>query len=169
MMPASEGYISRVRLIASLSRLPVTLLSLACTFSSPAPRSADEPLAVELAAAQHMLVRRASGGITLDSLFARSVDAPGQPNAGRRSSARTLALARDLSARISSDRAQPGVYLLLSEPVVRGNAAEITITAVWSSGERGGGGPAGYETRALVLTREHGVWRVVRHVQLGIS
>jgi len=126
-------------------------------------------LAVELAAARHMRETYRSDSLTLDPFFARPVDAPGHPNAGRRDSARTAALASELGAHVASDRTRPGVYLLLSAPAVRGDTAEVTVTAAWWELAGSRHGRSGYETRALVLARQNGAWRVVRERQLGIT
>ena len=141
------------------------LLLIACTDAVPQVPGADERLALELAAARHMRARYPGDPLALDPAFQEPDHAPGWPTAGQRDSARTAALARALDARVTSDRAGGGVYLLLSEPVIRGDTATITITVAWSGAGRRGG----YETQALTLVRERGAWRVVRSVQLGIT
>ncbi|MEJ7809993.1 MAG: hypothetical protein WKG32_06180 [Gemmatimonadaceae bacterium] len=153
--------------LAGLGAAAIASVLLACadTNTVPQPAGADEQLVTELAAARHMRETYPGQPLALDPAFQRPVDAPGWPSAGRRDSARTAALARELGARITSDRAGGGIYLLLSEPVVRGDTAAVTVTAAWSGDPR----RSGYETRALTLVRERGAWRVVGYSQLGIS
>lgn len=159
------------RALRSIVRLLAAWLGAACAAQAPAP-AGDLPvdeLAVELAAARHMRETYRSDTLTLDPSFARPVDAPGHPNAGRRDSVRTAALARALGARVASDRTRPGVYLLLSAPDVRADTAAVTVTAVWSELAGSPHGRSGYETRALVLARQNRAWRVIRERQLGIT
>ena len=116
-----------------------------------------------------MLASYPSDVVTLDPRLAVRESAPGVPNAGRRDSTHTAALARELNARVSTELARPGVHLLLSAPLIRADTAELSITAAWSGSGGRARGQGGYETRGLVLVRTQGIWRVARFRQLGIS
>jgi hypothetical protein len=158
--------------LAATSMLPTRAVAwlaaagaIACAAApQPAPGSAT----IELAAARSMLASYPSDAVTLDPRLAVAESAPGVPSTERRDGAQTATLARELGARVATDRTGAGTYLILSAPVVRGDSAELTITAAWSRRD-GGVVSGGYETRGLVLARTQGSWRVVRFQQLGIS
>ena len=176
MPPCSESLI----LVAPFR--PRALLTFAAgaglVIGSAAPADAQPAtgaeLAVEVAAARHMLARSPGHGfrlrdVTLDPAFADSISAPGSPGRARRDSARTAALAAAVDARAAAARDSSSVHVLLSEPIVRGDTAAITATIRWPEGSRSRRGLFGYETVALTLALERGAWRVVRERQLGIS
>lgn len=151
--------------------LPLLALALlACVTTGRAPADAGDTLAIETAAVRHMLEDHpaARHGITLDASLAGADAAPGWPTAGVRDSVRTVALARALAARVVPKPVEGrGVHLVLSEPMVRGDSAWVTVTLAW----HGDGSPrsAGYETRAYVIVRTDGRWQVRRQTQLGIT
>lgn len=153
-------------------RLPVTfilvVLGVLATWTGGAgaqPRSGPDTLAVEIAAARHMHAQHPRTPLTLDAALQRPDATPGTASAGLRDSARTVALAGAIGARVVNGPTGEGVYLVLSDPVVHGDTATVTITASWPAGSRG----RGYETRQLCLARVDGAWRVVRTRQLGTS
>lgn len=148
-------------------------LALACAARAGAQSGTGAELAVEVAAARHMLARSSSHGfrlrdVTLNPAYADSISAPGGPRRARRDSVRTAELAAAIGARVAVARDSSGVHVLLSEPMVRGDTAAVTVTISWPNSRRGRG-IVGYETVALTLAREHGAWHVVRERQLGIT
>ena len=158
--------------------LPCALLAVGLLACAPRPsespqlpvRSVD-PLTVEVAAARHLLERYADLEIEIQPAFTDAVSSPGSPGPTLRDSARTVAIASALGARVAErsrgrSRAHKTAEVLLSEPHVRGDTATITGTIWWHRDARPRSG-SGYETSALTLLCENDRWRVVRVEVLG--
>ena len=158
--------------------LPFALLAvglLACAHrpseSPQSPVRSVDPLTVEVAAARHLLKPYADLEIEIQPAFTDAFSSPGSPGPTLRDSARTIAIASALGARVAErprdrSRADKTAEVLLSEPHVRGDTATITGTIGWYRDATPRSG-SGYETSALTLARENDHWRVVRVEVLG--
>lgn len=122
--------------------------------------------AIERAAARHLLARHPSWSVHLDAAFAEPRTAPGVRSSVARPQHRTLLLADSLRAIVSSQRAETTVHLMLSDPVVRGDTATVSVTVDYlrPHGRRRGF----YETIEVVLARTANGWHVIGETQLGI-
>lgn len=131
------------------------------------PRATDrDSLAVEVAAARHLITRYAGRRVHLDSMYA----VPGAAPAARTSRVRPVQRSRDLVDSLQavvSDVREPGAMNVhLSEPEITDGHASVTVTV----GFRDPGRRSGfYETVRVILERRDGAWRVIGEEQLGIS
>jgi hypothetical protein len=131
-------------------------------------------LAVELAAARHLLTEYPDLEVLLHPAFADSVSAPGSPGLVHRDRTRSTALARALDGtverfRASREHMRGTVMLVLSEPAIEMDTARVTGTVAWYRDDEPRIG-SGYRTDRLTMTRDdRGRWRVVRIENLGIT
>ncbi len=123
--------------------------------------------AAEIVAARYVLEHHVSVAIYIDSAFARAEDAPGGATSAFRGIARMRRLVTAFGADATSSDPGNGVYLVLSDPVLRGDSADVTITVWYPTGSSKL--RRGYETLALTLVHDTRGWTVRRKVQLGIS
>jgi hypothetical protein len=131
----------------------------------------SDSLAVEVAAARHLLEPYADLAIEIQPAFGDSIAAPGSPGPTLRDAARTAAIARTLAARVAERPrgqrvADQTAEVLLSAPQFRGDTATITGTIGWYRDATPRSG-SGYETVALTLLRDGARWRVIRVNELG--
>lgn len=142
-------------------------LAIAAVAAMPLPaQSAADLLAIELAAAKRALSNGnvARNMIVVDSMFATRA-APGAPTATRRPSARTDALSEALTRPGAYRRPYGATLLLISEPLLRGDEAEVVTTTL----QRAPSGRQEYRTLAITLRREGKEWVVVGAKVLGAS
>jgi hypothetical protein len=169
----------RVSAFAALAIAVLLSAEGACASRSVAAPSAvatgsAHALAVELAAARHLLTDYADLQVVIHPMFADSFSSPGYPGPARRDEARTAALARALAGTVYAEpNSSRGVVkgtarLILSEPVVRTDTAWVTGTILWYRDDQPRWG-RGYRTDRFTLTREVTGWRVLRTDVLGIT
>lgn len=148
------------------TRALIGLLTLLPGFvSAQAP---SDIAAIELAAARHLLARHPSWTIHLDSMFAQAGTAPAVPTTERRPADRTRALADSLGAFVRTELTERTILLQLSDPLVRGSSARVSVTVGYLQaydGRRRGF----YETVDVIFERDGKGWRVVGEAQLGIT
>jgi hypothetical protein len=131
-------------------------------------------LAVELAAARHLLTEYADLEVMLHPAFGDSISAPGTPGLIHRDPSRSTALARALGGTVegrrdSREKMKGTAMLVLSEPAMRIDTARVTGTVTWYRDDQRRIG-SGYRTDRLTITRDAaGIWRVVRVESLGIT
>jgi hypothetical protein len=155
----------------------VGLLAGACApHSAPsvaAPESVDL-LAVEIAAARHLVADDKGLRLMVHPAFSDSFSAPGRPGPVRREELRTAALAHALGAQVYSkptDSREPvkgSAELVLSQPIGRSDTVRITGTFTWYNDDRPRVG-RGYRTVQMTLARLGGEWRVIQSDLLGIT
>ncbi len=170
----------------------ITLLALfalattAASTAQPAQQSVNDLSAIELAASRAMLesdpliatAAARPGPIVISPAFAVHGTAPGVTSQALRPAARGQTLARSLQARVapfSEVRKRclqcpltgADLFLHLSNPLVTGASATVTITAVFNTGNIHL--PTAYETVEFRLERRAGMWVVTGRKQLGIS
>jgi hypothetical protein len=155
----------------------VAILSSACAQQSSPSRATPEStdfLAVEIAAARHLIDQDNDLRLVVHPAFSDSFSAPGRPGPTARDESRTAALARALGAQVATeaDAAREPVKgfakLVLSQPIARSDTVRITGTFSWYSDDRPRVG-SGYRTVQMTLARRGGEWRVVQSEVLGIT
>jgi len=155
----------------------VALLTGACAPHSAPSVTASEPLdllAVELAAARHLVADDNDLRLVVHPAFSDSFSAPGRPGPVRRDDSRTAALAHALGAQVYAEPinapklAKGSAELILSEPVGRSDTVRITGTFGWYSDDRPRVG-RGYRTVQMTLVRVGAEWRVTHSELLGIT
>lgn len=122
--------------------------------------------AVELAAARHLLDKHPDWAVHLDSAFAVAGTAPGV-RAGLRPPHRTLRLADSIPAVVTTQRTARTINLILSDPVISGHQATVSVTVsyMWGQGPRNGF----YETIEVHLAKQGNRWKVTGENSLGIT
>lgn len=155
----------------------VGLLTAACApHSAPsvaAPESLDL-LAVEIAAARHLVADNNDLRLVVHPAFSDSFSAPGRPGPVRREDSRTVALAHALGAQVytkpinAPELAKGSAELILSQPVGRSDTVRITGTFGWYRDDRPRVG-RGYRTVQMTLVRVGAEWRVIHGELLGIT
>lgn len=128
-------------------------------------QSPGDLLQIEIAAAQHAL----SGGniarnmIQVDPMFAGDRQAPGAPGGRARPAARTSAIQDAVTVPSTYRRPYGETLLLLSEPKVSGNTAEVTTTVYRMSQS----GRRTFVTLQVRLVKSGDGWRVEGVEKLG--
>lgn len=128
-------------------------------------QSPRDLLQIEIAAAQHAL----SGGniarnmIQVEPMYAGDREAPGSPGGRTRPPARTTAIQEAVTVPSTYRRPYGETLLLLSEPKVQGDAAEVTTT-VYRAAQSG---RRTFVTLQVRLTKTGDGWRVEGAERLG--
>ena len=122
--------------------------------------------AVELAAARHLLDRHPKWIIHLDSAFAAPGTAPGL-RAGLRPRDRTMRLADSVRAIVTTQRKAGTINLIVSDPVISGDRATVSVTVSYLHGP----GPRNgfYETVEVRLAKQGSEWKIIGETSLGIT
>ena len=162
-----------IRAKAGLCCLVVTALP-----GAALSQASEHASTVEVIGARAMLARAGipNKRVVVDQAFAKPDQAPGSPSAyvGLRASERNQAFVRDLKAAVggvelrdcSKCRVKDAdVVLALSDPVILGDSASLTVTAYWNRA----GDALDYETVRFDLRFSHGRWEIVKATQLGVS
>lgn len=143
------------------------MLLAAVTFGAGelAAQSAEDLLAIEIAAARHAVSDRniARNMIEVDGAFAAPEGAPGSPTGSMRPAARTRAIRDAVTVPSTYRRPYGESLLLMSEPAVRGDVAQVTTTLFRAT-------PAGrrmFETHRITLQRSGTGWSVSAVEKLG--
>jgi hypothetical protein len=140
-------------------------------------QSSDDTTAVATTAIKAMMDREDTPRkpIVVDPRIVRSEAAPGY-SVGRYHSQAVRSALTPLGARLATPAdtincpkcaaVESGVLLALSDPIVSGDSATVTITAYYVQGPRR---RTQYETVHFTLARSGSRWAVVKQVQLGVS
>ncbi|MDQ6830759.1 MAG: hypothetical protein M3081_18005 [Gemmatimonadota bacterium] len=134
------------------------------------PAAAQGPTdvsAAEVAAARYILEHHVSATTWIDSAFARAEDAPGRPVAGYRGVTRMRRLVAALGADATTRDPGSGVYLLLTDPAMRGDSSDVTVTVWYSTGADKRS--RAFETIALMLVHDTRGWTIRRMAKIGTS
>ena len=142
------------------------MLVAAIVAASPAAgQSPDDVSAIEIAAAKRALSGSniARSMISVDPAFAEPRAAPGAPTGRTRPAARTAAIQQAVTVPSTYRRPYGETLLLMSDPQVSGDDAQVTATVfrVSQSGRRN------YLTLQITLRRANGGWSVVSCDRLG--
>lgn len=149
-------------------RTCLTMLAATLFLAGELPaQSAEDLLQIEIAAAQ----RAVSGGniarnlITVEGRYAAARVAPGTPAGGARPTERTEGIRNAVTAPSTYRRPYGETLLLLSEPQVSGDAAEVTTTLyrMTPTGRRE------FDTFVMTLRRTGSGWVVQSAERLGSS
>jgi hypothetical protein len=139
----------------------------------------DDAAIIECVATKAMIVRanlpKSEHRVLIEPLFASAEDAPGYDalTSRARPAGRSRALAEAFGGRVrqvkqqgycpSCDIRGNDLLITLSEPIVAGDSAQVTLTALYEHTP----GKLAYETVRFTLARRAGSWTIVKGDQLG--
>ncbi len=151
----------------ALFAIAAVLVSAGACAARSSNADGDSSLEVELAAVRSLLGAYSPGSLTVDSIYARSGEAPPSLTAETRPSDRHHALSDSVRLGVANGGGDT-LRVRASAPDIRGRSAAISVTVdgrLANSHRRGGF----YETVAFVLEKDGSRWVIRERKQLGVS